>query len=134
MASIEQHNWNGSFFADEYKSFGSNSVYSPGNETRARVLREWYRIGQSYFRGFFDKSLHVERLNDALQALSNKSAVEREGFLMGWQSDVYAYENGMEFSVEGMDSITEEEMDYGSAEQIERYNVLDESGFSGSNA
>jgi len=82
-------------------------------ELKAHKLREWYRIGQAYFRGFVDPSLHINRLNDALQMLSNKTDVEREGFLMGWQSDVYAYEHGLEYSQEGMDSVEVEDNDRG---------------------
>jgi hypothetical protein len=93
--------------------YGSEHPLSASAETRSRLLREWYRIGQAYFRGFIDPSNHVKRLNDALQMLSEHSAAEREGFLMGWQSDVYAYEHGMQLSVDGSDAVPAEENDSG---------------------
>jgi len=131
MANESQHNWNHSFpgSGDDYKAFGKDAALSANSEKKASTLREWYRIGQAYFRGFLDHSKHVDQLNDALQLLSKKGYNEREGFLMGWQSDVYAYENGLEFSVEGTENHRDEEQDYGYIVEDEGRDVLDGPGF-----
>lgn len=130
MASELQHNWNGSMLGDDEpsKSFGKQSPLSVTSELRATKLREWYRLGQAYFRGFFDPANHAENLNDALQLLSKNSDAERDGFLMGWQSDVYAFEHGLQYSVEGTDHIAQEEKNYGYSNQDEGRDVLAESG------
>lgn len=100
-------------FQPDPDMLGRSEAINHNAEKRATKLREWYRIGQAYFRGFVDPSLHINRLNDALQMLSNKDDVEREGFLMGWQSDVYAYEHGLDYSAEGMDHVAQEDNDHG---------------------
>jgi hypothetical protein len=118
--------------SDTYKAFGANAPLSESSEKRASTLRDWYRIGQSYFRGFMNPGNHLENLNDAIQLLSNKrSPSEVEGFLMGWQSDVYAYENGLDFSVEGTESVRDDEQDYGYIAEDEGRSVLVESGIVG---
>lgn len=66
-------------------------------ETRAATLREWYRQGQKFFRT--GTGSRLVRLNDILQTIHDDT--EREGFLMGWQSDQWAVENNKPFSVEG---------------------------------
>jgi hypothetical protein len=92
-----------------YTQLNENNPFSPYAEARESKLREWYRIGQSYFRGFMDRDNHIEILNDLLPVLGERDEAEREGFLMGWQSDAYAHDHGMRLSVEGTTRIIMED-------------------------
>lgn len=65
------------------------------------VLRDYYRRGQRLFRAMLQVGYgtpDTETLNDLLEGLNES---QREGFLMGWQSDAYAHDHGLELSVEG---------------------------------
>jgi len=128
MASSQQHTWNGSQMGGDgtsAASFGMGHPLSDNNEARARDLRSWYRTGQAYFRGFVDKSKHLINLNDALQLIEERklNSAEKDGFLMGWQSDVYAYEHNLDYAVEGMDNHIEENS-YGFVTEDEGHEVL----------
>jgi hypothetical protein len=80
------------------------------SEKRASLLREWYRKGQAAFRGALcgHQFQMTSALNDLTQDL--KDGPEKDGLLMGWQSDAYAWDNGLEFSVEGSDAVGEEDL------------------------
>ena len=65
------------------------------------MLRDYYRRGQRLFRSVLEVGYgtpDTEMLNDLLDGLND---TQKEGFLMGWQSDAYATEHGLELSVEG---------------------------------
>lgn len=78
-------------------------------EERSFLLRDYYRIGQRLFRLALGHGWapQEEALNDILQTLN---ATEREGLLMGWQSDAYAHDHGLEFAAEGIDSYAPAEL------------------------
>ena len=64
-------------------------------ETRSNKMREWYIKGQNAFRrGMND----LRQLNDATAEMDQH---EKEGFLMGWQADAWAYDNDKPFAVSG---------------------------------
>lgn len=99
-------------------------------EARSNKLREWYRVGQSFFRSKVWVN-HVYTLNALLQSdLKSLDYDEREGFLMGWQSDAYAYDNGLAFSVEGSHRIEPEDTNE-HTKQTKGHDVLVESDQSG---
>ena len=113
-------------------SFGHQDInappLSPAMNSRSDLLRAWYRTGQRLFR-YVNQQLdciqkmdgtRLVKLNDHVQDLDG---VALEGFLMGWQSDQYAYDNGMELAVEGMDQVLTENF-YGPLEQVEGDTVL----------
>lgn len=73
-------------------------------EQGSNILREWYVKGQAHYRtiralGFADWFSDLDVVNGELQELTD---LQREGFLMGWQSDDYATKNNMPLSQEGM--------------------------------
>ena len=100
-ASKTQRALFGKFLENEGK------VHGYLHEEAAGKLREWYRRGQRAFRECLKWGPvgDLQQYNDLLFPLRN---YEREGFLMGWQSDAWAYDNGKQFSVEGTGTIIQE--------------------------
>jgi len=88
----------------ERKIFGEFIVDTwAGNyvhERRSSMLREWYRKGQQAFRALSKtgSTMNLDHMNDLLTELKE---TEREGFLMGWQSDAWATKNDQPLAVEG---------------------------------
>lgn len=76
------------------------TVSSAFIETRSNTLREWYRKGQACYRNSLEGHKPV-LLDGYLQGIENH--VEREGFLMGWQSDAYADQHSLGLSIQGVD-------------------------------
>lgn len=123
-----------------HNNFNPDGVLSQawrhGIETKSALLREWYRQGQKFFRNALQSAAGLEpsltqALNHHCQGLSD---VQKEGFLMGWQSDAYAYDNGLDFSVEGADYVIHESTegdDYGYLIEAEGRDVLSESSIVG---
>lgn len=66
-------------------------------EAKSNALREWYRKGQRAFRQI-ESGDKITYFNDLLSGLEGD---ERDGFLMGWNSDNYATQHNMQLSVEG---------------------------------
>ncbi len=73
-------------------------------EERSLLLRDYYRMGQRMFRLALGHGWQpqVEALSDILQVCNDS---EREGLLMGWQSDAWAHDHDQPFAVEGLDSV-----------------------------
>jgi len=90
-------------FGGEHNDLATSARH-PNMEKKAATLRKWYRAGQAAYRTAVDK---ITVLNDQLQDIPGDR--EREGFLMGWQSDAWAYENNKTFSVEGTCNIIPED-------------------------
>jgi hypothetical protein len=89
--------------------FGMNEKFGAWTENKSSLLREGYRLGQAWFRGFVDRDNHLENFNDLQQMTEDMDPSVREGVFMGWQSDAYAHDNNMELSVEGTVSWQPEE-------------------------
>jgi hypothetical protein len=77
----------------------------------SNLMRTFYMKGQRAYRKALEWGWQPQEaaLNDTLQELND---TQREGFLMGWQSDAYAYELSMIFAVEGTghDKVTQHEL------------------------
>ena len=87
-----------------------------GMESRGTKLRDWYRKGQAMFRQVHTKLDATQRmdgsrlvyLNEFLQQI--RGDTQKEGFMMGWQSDQWAWDNNKPFSVEGVDHYLPEDL------------------------
>jgi hypothetical protein len=79
--------------------FIKDEIYNTDMEERSNLLRDWYRKGQATFREAIEQGIdRHELLNDLKQMLDGDG---RDGFLMGWQSDAWAYDNGKPLSFIG---------------------------------
>jgi len=104
-------------------------AFNPNVEVRSNQLRDWYRTAQRLFRNMYsglDATQKMDgtitsRLNDLLAGMPND--VAREGFLMGWQSDAYAAEHNLPFSIEGADRVIPEDL-YGHTDDTEGNSIL----------
>jgi hypothetical protein len=90
------------YMADLVKSFTIHM------DQRSNTLRDWYNKGQQAFR--FSNKLTSETLHDFLENIEEET--HREGFLMGWRADEWAYMNGKERAVLGTHRMEVEMIDY----------------------
>jgi len=94
-------------------------------DAKSNRLRDGYIAGQTVFRNALRSIAGLEpsalQLEDHLSMIDND--VDREGFAMGWQSDKYAYDHGMEMSVVGGERWQPED-DYGYSSQDKGSSLL----------
>lgn len=112
--------------SEEKFDFGRQDIDSApaGFETKADLLRKWYRIGQRFFREHLaDNSPNPPSLLDHKGLREGLLYHEEQGFLMGWQSDKYAYDNNLPLSVEGSDQVIMEDLN-GSTYEDEGRTIL----------
>ena len=83
--------------------FSKGPALSISADIKSNRLRDAYNAGQRCFRNGLRSIAGLEptifQLEEHLSMID--SEVDREGFAMGWQSDQYAYDNGMTLSVLG---------------------------------
>lgn len=88
---------------ESYMQFGKHNSLSNHADAACNRMRDAYRAGQRVFRNTLAAlsglEPSIEQLEDQLSMISD--AEQREGFAMGWQSDFYAYNNGLTLSVMG---------------------------------
>ena len=104
--------------------FGREFNFSSDMDARSNRLRDAYNAGQRCFRFLLEKRRRVtaDDLNDMISMPMHDT--DREGFMMGWQSDAYAVEHGLPLSVLGGDRWEPEDKDRGHFAKDEGRNVL----------
>lgn len=94
------------YMADLAKAF-TNSM-----DQRSNKLRDWYNRGQEAFRHALQSVAGLEpsaeQLHSHLEQI--EESAQREGFLMGWRSDEWAYQNNKQFSIIGGIHVTVEDI------------------------
>jgi hypothetical protein len=86
--------------ADAFKHVFEGNMNS-NQEARSNILREAYRHGQRVFRSVLKSGATPGAGHLSYYLDDFEDDAKREGFLMGWQSDAYANDHGMELSIEG---------------------------------